>query len=229
MTLVLLARGSRQPTGPRTVEAVAARVRFRLPGVPVRTAYAGINRPSLPEVLADVGGGGVVVPLPGVHDAASWSASSVAGGAPVSGSLGSDPLLAGVMRQRLEAAGARPGQPVVMVAAGSPLPVVQGDSVRTAQLLEDVWGGPVRAALLTGPGPRMSEVVADLRARSGAAPAVATYLVAPGPVHTRAREDAHALGLDVVADPMGDHPQVAEAVARRYRAVTAHRFALSLS
>jgi sirohydrochlorin ferrochelatase len=116
-----------------------------------------------------------------------------------------------------------------MVAAGSSLPVVQGDSVRTARLLEEVWGGPVRAALVTGPGPRMSEVVADLRAASGAPPAVATYLVAPGPVHTRAREDAHALALDVVADPMGDHPRVAEAVVRRYRSATAHRFALSLS
>ena len=229
MTLVVLARGTCQPTGPRTVEAVAARLRCRLSGVPVRTAYVEINRPSLAEVLAEVGGTGVVVPLPCAYDAAQPLAANAPAGALVSGSLGSDRLLAGVMRQRLETAGARPGQPVVMVAAGSSVPHVQGDSVRTAQLLEEVWGGPVRAALLTGRGPRMSEVVAELRTDFGAPPAVATFLVAPGPIHTRAREDARALALGVVADPMGDHPQVAEAVALRYRSATAHRFALSLS
>ena len=228
MTLVLLAHGTCQPAGPRTVEALAARVRLRLPGVPVRTAYAEINRPSLTDVLAETGDA-VLVPLPCAYDVAQPLAPSAPGGALVSESLGSDRLLAGVMRQQLQAAGARPGQPVVMVAAGSPLPRTQRDSARTAALLEEVWGGPVRAAHLTGRGPRMSEVVAELRADFGAPPAVATYLVAPGPFHHRAREDARALALDVVADPMGDHPQVAEAVARRYRSATAHRFALSLS
>jgi len=32
-----------------------------------------------------------------------------------------------------------------------------------------------------------------------------------------------------VADALGDHPLVAEAIARRYRATVAHRFALSLA
>ena len=70
MTLVILAHGSCNPAAARTVEAVAARVRLRLGGVPVRTAYAGINRPSLAEVLADLAGDAVVVPLPCAQDAA---------------------------------------------------------------------------------------------------------------------------------------------------------------
>ena len=74
----------------------------------------------------------------------------------------------------------------------------------------------------------MCEVVAEFRARGAAAPAVASYLVAPGQFHTRAREDARSLGLELVADVLGDHPHVAEALARRYRATAAHRFALSL-
>ena len=58
---------------------------------------------------------------------------------------------------------------------------------------------------------------------------MAPYLVAPGHFHAKAREDARALGLDLVADVLGDHPHVAETVARRYRAAVAHRFALSLA
>jgi hypothetical protein len=60
-------------------------------------------------------------------------------------------------------------------------------------------------------------------------PAVAPYLVSPGHLHDRVRLGAHTLGVEVVADVLGDHPCVAEAVVRRYRAATAHRFALSLS
>ena len=133
------------------------------------------------------------------------------------------------MRKRLRAADARPGQPVVLVAAGSTFPNAQGDAVRAAQLLEEVWGGPVRAAHLTGRGQRMSEAVAGLRAQHTAAPAVAPYLVAPGHFLAKAHEDARTLGLDLVADVLGDDPQVAEAIARRYRATTARRFALSLA
>ena len=75
----------------------------------------------------------------------------------------------------------------------------------------------------------MAEVAADFRSRRLATPAVAPYLVAPGHFHTKLREDARALGLDLVADVLGDHPHVAETVARRYRAAIAHRFALSLA
>lgn len=233
MTLVILAHGSCDPAAARTVEAVAARVRLRLSGVPVRTAYAGINRPSLAEVLADLDGDAVMVPLPCAQDAARYDAVAAWGG-PLAGEplvsepLGSDRLVAGVLRQRLLSAGARPGQPVVLVAAGSAYASSQGDTVRAAQLLEETWRGPVRAAHLAGCGPRMCEVVAEFRARGVAPPAVAPYLVAPGQFHTRARNDARSLGLELVADVLGDHPHVAEALARRYRATAAHRFALSL-
>ena len=68
MSLVVLAHGTGNPSGPRTVEAVAARVRLRLPGVPVRTAYAELQRPSLTTVLAESPPDTVVVPLPCAHD-----------------------------------------------------------------------------------------------------------------------------------------------------------------
>ena len=229
-TLVALAHGTRHPAGARTIEALVARVRYRLPDVPVRTAYVEVQRPSLGEVLADVRGSAVVVPLLLAHAPTprpSWPDAT--DGCPVAGPLGPDRLLAEVLAVRLRAAGARPGQPVVLVAAGSPDPCAQGDTARAARLLEELWRGPVRAAHLTGRGERMSEVVDAFDRLGVAPPAVAPYLIGPGELHGKAREDARSLGLSTVADVLGDHPMVAEAIARRYRATVAHRFALSLA
>ena len=226
MSLVLLAHGSVNPAGPRMVELLAARVRLRLPGVPVRPAYVEHVRPSLADVLVEAGRDAVVVPLlcaPGL-DSPDPRRPSVL----VADPLGPDRLLAGVQVTRLRAAGARPGQPVVMVGPGTDLLGSQRDSVRAAQLLQELWGGPVRAAHLTGHGERMSQVVAEFRARDLALPAVSPYLVAPGHLLSKARQDARNLGIDLVADVLGDHPHVAEAVARRYRATTARQFALTL-
>ncbi|QWZ08161.1 hypothetical protein KRR39_22965 [Nocardioides panacis] len=225
--LVALAHGTRHPAGARTLEALVARVRYRLPDVPVRTAYVEVQRPSLGEVLAGVQGSAVVVPLLLAHG--PTARPDATNGCLVAEPLGPDRLLAEVLGVRLVAAGARPGQPVVLVAAGSPDPCAQGDTARAARLLEEIWRGPVRAAHLTGRGERMSEVV-DAFGRLGVAPpAVAPYLIGPGELHGRAREDARSLGLTTVADVLGDHPMVAEAIARRYRATVAHRFALSLA
>jgi sirohydrochlorin ferrochelatase len=229
MTLVVLAHGSANPAGLRTVEAVAARVRYRLPGVPVRVAYVETSRPSLTEVLSEVEGQAVVVPLLCARDHASAAGPAAARAVLVADTMGPERLLAQVTAERLVAAGARRGQPVMLVVAGSKDPAAQGEAARAAQLLEDVWGGTVRAAHLTGYGQRMSEVLGDLRDRGLPPPAVAPYLVAPGPLYDRTRAAARSLGFEVLADVIGDHPYVAEAVARRYRAATARRFALSLS
>lgn len=221
-TLVLLAHGSRNPAGTRTVECVTDRVRLRLPGVEVRTAYVAPSRPRLADVLVGAGADVVVVPLMCSPDAPPPDAVTVAE------RLGPDRLLAGVLHERLRDVGARPGQPVLMVAPGTEPASARRDALRSAQLLEERWRGPVRTANLTGLGPRMSEVVADLRRRDLALPAVVPYLLAPGHFWSLARDRARSLGLDLVADVVGDHPHVAEAVARRYRATSAHRFAVSL-
>ena len=227
-TLVAVAHGTRHPSGARTVEALVARVRYRLPEVPVRTAYADMQRPSLAEALAGVPGPAVAVPLLLAATSSRQVLTAVDSEHHVAEALGPDRLLAEVLAQRLREAGARPGQPAVLVAAGSADPNVHGDTARAARLLQEVWRGPVRAAHLTGRGERMSSVVAEFDRLGVAAPAVAPYLVEPGELHGKAREDARCLGLTTVAKVLGDHPSVAEAVARCYRATVAHRFALTL-
>lgn len=232
MNLIAVTHGALHPAGTRTIDAVVDRVRHRLPGIAVRSAYLGLGRPLLADVLVEDPGPAIVVPL--LLTAAGSAGQSAPGlGLPdgtytVAGPLGPDRLLAEVVQQRLSEAGVRPGQPVVLVAAGSPDAATHGDTARSAGLLAEAWGGPVRAAHLTGSGPRMSEVAASFRAQGMAPPAVAPYLIAPGHHYRKAREDARSLGLGTVAEPLGDHPLVAEAVVQRYRAAAARRFALSL-
>jgi sirohydrochlorin ferrochelatase len=208
---------------------VAARVRHRLPGVPVRVAYVEISRPSLATVLADAEEQAVVVPLLCAQDHAAVEGATAPRGVLVANTMGPERLLAHVVTERLRAAGARRGQPVMLVVAGSRDPSAQGDAARAAHLVEVAWGGPVRTAHLTGHGQRMSEVLQVFEDLGVPTPAVAPYLVSPGHLHDRVRLGARTLGVEGVADVLGDHPCVAEAVVRRYRAATAHRFALSLS
>lgn len=228
--LVVLTHGPLHPSGRRSLEAVLHRVRHRLPHVSVRATFLPPGRPCLDDVLVEEPGSVVVVPLLLAGDLASVAAATPALGGPyvVAGSLGPDRLLVQVVQHRLGQAGVRPGQPVVVAAAGSNEAAALGETARTARLLAELWGGPVRAAHLTGCGPRMSEVAAELRSQGLAPPAVAPYLLATGHHSHKAREDARALGLGTVAEPLGDHPLVAEAIVRRYRAAAAHRFALAL-
>jgi sirohydrochlorin ferrochelatase len=62
--------------------------------------------------------------------------------------------------------------------------------------------------------PRVDSLVAGLRAAGAARIAVATWLLAPGLFHTRLAD----AGADVVAAPLGAHPDVVAAVVARYRA-----------
>ncbi|MEO8013144.1 CbiX/SirB N-terminal domain-containing protein [Polaromonas sp.] len=52
--IVLFAHGSRDPLWRLPIEAVAAQIRARQPGVLVRCAYLEICTPSLPEAAADL-------------------------------------------------------------------------------------------------------------------------------------------------------------------------------
>jgi len=121
-------------------------------------------------------------------------------------SLGPDAALAAAQAERLREAGAAPGQPVVMVAAGSQDPAAMPDLERATALLAGAWDGPVTLATLGGPGLRPAEV-----ARPG--DAVSPYLLAPGHFAERARSES--LGAAVVADVIGVHPAVVDLIVSR--------------
>jgi sirohydrochlorin ferrochelatase len=129
--------------------------------------------------------------------------------------LGPDPLLASAQADRLVAAGAVPGQPVVLVAAGSNDPDARADIAAAGSLLAEIWGGEIRVATVSGSGaPALDQVV-----RPG--DAVSPYLLAPGFFSDMVRTRSEAAGAGVVADVIGPHPDVVELVVRRASALLA--------
>ncbi|WP_205473192.1 sirohydrochlorin chelatase [Nocardioides sp. SYSU D00038] len=208
--LVTVAHGTRHPTGNRVAAELTARAGALL-GVEALASYVELCAPSLASVVAGLAPQrpAVVVPLllsTGHH--VRHDLPAMAGGRPLGRPLGPDPLVAEAQADRLVEAGARPGSPVTLVAAGSSDPAALDDLHDAAALLADRWGGPVRLATLSGLGPRPADVV-----RPG--DAVSPYLLAPGFFAGRARDAALTAGAAVVADVIGVHPAVVRLVAAR--------------
>jgi sirohydrochlorin ferrochelatase len=211
--LVTVAHGTRYAPGNDVARRVTALAGRRL-GRPAVASYVELCEPSLTSVLSSSRTPTVVVPLllsTGFHVRHDLPASLAAAAGPVrmAGPLGPHRLLAQAQVAQLRVAGARPGQPVVLVAAGSRDPLAAHDLAAATRLLAEEWGGQVTAATLSGPGPRPADVVTPDHA-------VAPYLLAPGHFATRAHEESGAASC--VAEVLGAHPAVVELVAARFRA-----------
>lgn len=218
MRLVTVAHGTRTTAGNLVAAELTAAAGLRL-GVEATTSYVELCAPLFADVVAAVDVPTVVVPLllstgyhlrhdlPAAVDAAPRDGLVHLGGA-----LGPDPLLASAQVDRLREAGAMPGQPVVLVAAGSSDPLATADLEGAATLLAHTWGAPVRLATLSGLGTRPEHVV-----RAG--DAVSPYLLATGHFHRKARHDALAAGASVVADVIGPHPLLVDLVCARASAL----------
>ena len=210
MRLVTVAHGTRLPAGNEVARAITADAAARL-GVPGVAAFVELASPLLVSVL-ESDEPSVVVPLllsTGYH--VREDLAVVAGRA-----LGPDPLLAAAQVSRLLAAGASPGAPAVMVAAGSRDPLATRDLRQAAGLLAEAWGAPVRLATLGGLGRRPCDVV-----RPG--DVVSPYLLAPGFFATRCRDESLAAGASVLADVIGPHPRVVDLVVARATELLAAR------
>lgn len=213
--LVTVAHGTRFGPGNEVARQVTELAAEAL-GVRGVASYVELCAPAFARVVATGRGPTVAVPLllsTGFHlrndvpDAVRAARRPVV----VAPALGPDPLLAAAQAARLLAAGARPGQPVVMVAAGSRDPASDTDLDRAAALLAETWGAPVTLATLAGRGRRPAEVV-----RRG--DAVSPYLLAPGHFADRARTESLAAGASIVAAVIGAHACVVALVAERFRA-----------
>jgi sirohydrochlorin ferrochelatase len=244
--LVLVAHGSRDPRHAATVQALTARVRRLHPGLRVETGYLDHCAPGVGQLLdrlADEGRLDVVV-LPLLLTRAFHAKSDVpavlaraAARHPrltvaQAGVLGPDPLLREALERRLREAGVWPGERstgVVLASAGSTDPdaVAVLDGV-ARQWLAAGWRAVV-PAYASARGPRTEEAVRELRRRAGVAHvAVAPYVLAPGFLPDRIVRGAREAGADAVADVLGDTPEVARLVLRRFeQAVDSRRPALS--
>ncbi|MDG3008738.1 sirohydrochlorin chelatase [Rhodococcus sp. D2-41] len=214
--LVLVAHGTRNPRGVQVIGALAEAVSERVGRT--RVAFVDVLGPSPSEVLRRMETPTVVLPAflaSGYHvrvDVPREVADSGHADVTVTPALGPSPALAGVQFDRLRAAGWRPGDDVVLVAAGSSDPRALADVRAAAAVLSDLIGRPVEIGYVTTAAPRVPEVVARIRARGARRVLLAPYLLAPGLFHDRLRE----AGADAVADPLGVHPGLVDLVVRRY-------------
>jgi sirohydrochlorin ferrochelatase len=200
--LVACSHGTASPEGQRAVAGLVAAVAERHPDLDVRAAFVDVQEPSPAEVLADLGDQPArLVPLllsAGYHVYVDLTrAAEDSETATLAPALGPDDRLAGLLQARLEQAGLRPDDRVVLAAAGSSEPSAVADCATVATALGQLLGRRVTAAYLSAAEPKVAEAVATLQESPGRV-VVATYLLAPGffaDLATRA-------GADVVTAPL---------------------------
>ncbi|MBD0322972.1 MAG: sirohydrochlorin chelatase [Aldersonia sp.] len=216
--LVLVAHGTRSTRGVDMIAGLADRVRQVVPTV--RVAFVDVLGPSPSEVLADLDGPAVVVPAflaSGYHVHTDVPREVEASGhhaVAVTRALGPDPTLAAIVHERLQEAGWQPGDAIVLAAAGSSDPRALADVRRGAAMLADATDAPVHVGYIATGGPRVTEVVAELRATGHRRVFVASYLLAQGLFQQR----LHTAGADGVTEPIGEHRGVVELLVERHRA-----------
>jgi sirohydrochlorin ferrochelatase len=220
VNLLLVAHGTRDPAGAVVTERVAAQARRAL-GVTVAPCYADVRAPSPADVLADLPGPCVAVPMflaAGYHvraDVPQQLRATGRGDVVLAETFGPDPALAAAAADRLNEAGARPDDAVVLAVAASSNPQAQADGARAARRLGRVLGRPVTLApIVLGDAPGVAATVARLRDEGADRVAVASWLLAPGLF----QRNLETCGADVVAAPLADHPAVLDVLVDRYAA-----------
>ncbi|WP_344317851.1 sirohydrochlorin chelatase [Acrocarpospora pleiomorpha] len=217
-TLVMAGHGARDERWSAVLADLAGRVRRLRPGHRVRLAFLELSTPPLADVLAATVGPVVVVPLllAGGYHAHVDLPAIIAGVRPdarVAGPLGPHPLLTSVLARRLADAGLRPGDAVVLGAAGSADPSALDDVRAAARLLSVRLSRPVTAAFAAGGTPTLADALTRARTtRTAPRVAVASYLLAPGHFHGRLADSS----ADLVSAPLGADDDLAALVWTRF-------------
>ncbi len=214
--LVLVAHGTRNPRGVQMIaelaEAVASTVGT------TRVAFVDVLGPSPCEVLRELSEPAVVVPAflaSGYHvhtDVPREVADSEHRNTVVTSALGPDPVLAAVLHSRLRDCGFRPGDAIVLAAAGSSDPRALSEHRLAAAMLADRTSAHVRIGYVATATPTVADAVTSLRDEGHERVFAASYLLARGLFHNRLSD----AGADGVADPLGVHPAIVDLVVQRY-------------
>lgn len=232
-SLVLVAHGSRKPEGVAMIGDLAERV-GNLLRQPVRVAFVDVLGPTPAEVLAALTGAGrsaIVVPAflsRGYHVRVDLPAQVRASGhhrVAVRPALGPGPQIVHILVQRLLETSWRPGDPVVLAAAGTSDPVGRADLTRTARKLSRRTGSRVTLAFAATGEPGVADAVCALRARGASRVTVSSYLLADGLFQERLQH----CGADRVARPLGTHPAMVGLVAERFNTDEAHSVGSAVS
>lgn len=218
---VLVAHGTRKPGGVAMVEDLARRVGDVLDRE-VHVAFVDVLGPTPTEVLDRLPRHRPAVLVPaflagGYHVRVDVPAHVQACTHPdvtVTRPLGPCAGTVRVIADRLFESGWRPGDSVILAAAGTSDRSAQSDLRQTAAMLSALIGDRVELGYAATGAPTVADAVEAARARSGGARvAVASYLLADGLFQDRLR----AAGADIVSEPLGIHPGMIRLIASRFR------------
>ena len=214
--LIACSHGTSSPEGQAAVNRLREEMRALRPELDIREAYVDVQQPDLPEVVAALPDGpAVIVPLllsVGYHvkvdiAEAVESRPSTFAAAP----LGPDPRLAALLHQRLEESGVKPEDAVVLAAAGSSDACAAVDVEELAGQLAGSRPGRIVVGYGASASPSVPEAVTRA-GLDGAAPAIASYLLAPGYFH----DQLGKAGGSVVSAPLLPSTAVAKIALARY-------------
>ena len=241
--LVLTAHGSVDPRAAANTHAVADQIRLLRPSLDVRVAFCEKSAPNLLDVLTALDGPAVVTPLllaNAYHarvDIPDIIAEAQAGSAQAgyahpdilrADTLGEDPRLVHVMRQRLDELNVeldRDDAGVLVVAVGSTHAEANAGTATLADAMAHGtrWAG-VRVVYATGPAPSVADGIAELRHLGARRIALAPWFIAGGRITDRVAAIAAAEGI-AMAEPLGAHPLLAETLLDRFDRAIAQRLA----
>jgi sirohydrochlorin cobaltochelatase len=234
MTVLLgVAHGSRNEASQQVVQALLRTATELRPGLRAEAAYVDNASPSIRvavQRLVDEGVDDVVVlPLlltPASHAKTDVAASVQAARAAHPGlrlrygrPLGPSSVLVETVARRLAEAGARDGDPVLLVAGGALDPDANAQIAATARLLWEGRGWPsVDIAFASTTGPSVPEALERLRLLGFSRVSVARYFLGPGHLPRLVEQQAREVpGLDVVvAEPLGASTELSALVLERY-------------
>ena len=236
--LVLTAHGSVDPRAAANTHAVADQIRLLRPSLEVLVAFCEKSTPNLLDVLTALDGPAVVTPLllaNAYHarvDIPDIIASAQAGCAHAdilrADTLGEDPRLVSVMRQRLDELDInlhRDDTGVLVVAVGSSHAEANAGTATLADAMAHGtrWAG-VRVAYATGPAPSVADGIDELRHLGARRIALAPWFIAGGRITDRVAAIAAAEFIPM-AGPLGAHPLLAETLLDRFDRAIAQRLA----
>jgi sirohydrochlorin ferrochelatase len=223
MSLILAAHGTRRPGGVAMIGDLAAKVSALVERT-VQVAFVDVLGPTPSEVLSSAGRPAVVVPAflaRGYHVRTDLPAHVAASGHPnvtVTPALGPSREIAQIVAQQLVKSGWRPGDSVILAAAGTSDPRARADLRITAALVSALTRSSVDLGFAATGDPHVCEAVERAR-RRGRRVVVASYLLADGLFH----EVLRASGADIVTRPLGTHPELARVIASRFQTAMPRR------
>ncbi|WP_332642498.1 sirohydrochlorin chelatase [Aeromicrobium sp.] len=205
ISLVATSHGTRVPEAREAITSLIDGVRASAPHLDVYEAFVDVQDPYVGDVVEQIDGAAVVVPLllaPGFHVDVDIVNATTRPKAAAARTLGPDPRLTRVLLKRLAEVGATRDDVIVLAGAGSTNDVALRSVDAAARLLGTAWGSPIPVGHVGGKANPIEDVVRDV-ARSGRRVVVASYLMAPGFFFDRLTK----CGADVVTRPLLDGPE----------------------